>query len=88
MMSQKEFSDWCMKHFSKIKMRFVIERESENDSWEEISKRGQGHLDDNSLIDSELNDFKSAVSPKSVKEYMHFDQLSFGSVDRSIDRKD
>ncbi len=40
MMSQKEFSNWCMKHFSKIKMRFVIEKESEDDSWEEISKRG------------------------------------------------
>ena len=73
-MSKKEFSNWCLKHFRKINMRFVIEQDNEDDSWEEISKRGQVQPGDSIKSDSDdLKDLKSVRNTNSAREIMRLD---------------
>ena len=58
-MSRLAFKDWCEKHLRNIRLQKVMEEQSEHDSWEYISEKGQISKA-SQFFDMELRQFKFA----------------------------
>ena len=49
-MSRRAFRSWCKKHLRSIQLQNVAEEQSEHDSWEYISQRGQKNKESNKFM--------------------------------------